>query len=369
MSEAKKLLKYNLQFFAEGSGGEKTEKATPKKREQAKKEGQVVKSIEVNTAILLIALFTTIKWIIPLLTEDFITLFRETYQLFDSNLKEFSISTVSRLLSNTLYTILKLMFPLFLVSVILGLVVNFIQVGFNFTLKPLQPKFNRLNPIQGFKRIFSLRAVFELIKSLIKIIIILLIVYSTIKGREKTLLVLYDMTIIQIIQWVGNLAIEIGIKIGMFFIFIAAADYLYQKYKHEKELKMTKQEIKEEYKMTEGNPEIKSKIRQKMREISLRRMIQELPKADVIITNPTHFSVAIQYDKNVALAPIVIAKGTDFLAARIKEKAKEHNIKIIENKQLARTLYYTVDIGDEIPPQLYQAVAEILAMIFSLKEK
>jgi len=168
---------------------------------------------------------------------------------------------------------------------------------------------------------------------------------------------------------IGNIVLDIGIKIAMYFIIIAVLDYAYTRYKHEKNLKMSKQEVKEERKMADGNPEIKAKIRQRMREAAMRRMMQDLPKADVIITNPTHFAVAVQYDEIGASAPLVLAKGADLMAARIKEKAKENEIEIVENKPLARALYYTVEIGDEIPPELYQAVAEVLAFVFSLKNR
>ena len=363
------LLRYNLQYFAEGSGGEKTEKPSSRKREKAREEGQVVKSIEMNTAILLIAMFVTIKWIIPNLTTNFIKLFRDIYGRFEIVSGEFTIKLASEIINDIIIIILKLLLPIFSVAVLIGLVINFLQVGFKITLKSLQPKFNKLNPIQGFKRIISMQSIFELIKALIKISLVFVIAYSTIKGKEKTLLVLYDMSLNQIIQWIGSFTIEIGIKIGEFFIIIAVIDYIYQFLKHEKDLKMTKQEVKEEYKMSEGNPEIKSKIRQKMREVSMRRMMQDLPKADVIITNPTHFAVAICYDSKIAPAPIVIAKGVDHLAFRIKEKAIEYNIEIIENKPLARNLYYNVDVGEEIPAELYQAVAEVLAIVYNLKNR
>ncbi|MFP4697264.1 MAG: flagellar biosynthesis protein FlhB [Eubacteriales bacterium] len=362
------MIKYNLQYFADGPGGEKTEKPTARKREKAREEGQVVKSIEINTAFLLITLFMTIKLIIPSFNNNMTNLFNDIYSKFDLSEDTVSIEMMAGLLSEVILTMIKILAPIFIVVMVLGLFLNFLQVGFKITLKPLKPKLNRISPIQGFKRLFSLRAIFELIKSLFKIGIILVIVYFSIKDKEDILFAFYDMNLIQIIGWIGDLAIGIGLKIGVFFIFIAIADYLFQKYKQQKELKMTKQEVKDEHKMIDGNPEIKSKIRQKMREVSLRRMMQDLPKADVIITNPTHFAVAVQYDTSISSAPLIIAKGTDFLAARIKEKATEYEIEIVENKPLARTLYYTVDIGEEIPSELYQTVAEVLAFVYKLKQ-
>ena len=165
----------------------------------------------------------------------------------------------------------------------------------------------------------------------------------------------------------GNIIIEFGIEISIIFIVIGIVDYIFQKWKFGEDMKMTKQEVKDEYKNTEGNPEIKGRIRQKMREASQRRMMQDVPKADVVITNPTHFAVAIKYDAEVSKAPIVVAKGEDYLAQKIKEVAREHNVEIVENKPLARMLYHNVDIGAEIPPELYQAVAEVLAMVYHMK--
>ncbi|TCK97908.1 flagellar biosynthetic protein FlhB [Natranaerovirga hydrolytica] len=361
-------LNYNLQFFAESPTGEKTEKPTPRKREKSREEGQAVKSMEVNTAFLLIALFATIYFVAPIWTQSFIDLFNDTYRMFDISGNDLSVNFVSEFMKDIMWIMLGILTPVLIVVVIVGLLVNYLQVGFRITPKALKPKFNKISPIQGFKRIFSLKSIFELVKSILKISIILTIVYVTLSGREKALLSLYDMNLNQIILWIGTLAIEIGLKVGGFFIFIALADYIYQKLKHEKDLKMTKQEVKDEHKMTEGNPEIKSKIRQKMKEVSMKRMMQDLPKADVIITNPTHFAVAIQYEQNSLKAPFVIAKGTDFMAKKIREKAKENDIEMVENKPLARTLYYTVEIGDEIPEELYQAVAEILAFVYTLKQ-
>jgi flagellar biosynthetic protein FlhB len=190
-----------------------------------------------------------------------------------------------------------------------------------------------------------------------------------IKKEINSIQLLLNMEVLQAIAYVGNLIIDIGLMVGMYFLFLALADFVYQKFDLKKNLKMTKQEVKEEYKNSEGNPEIKGKIKQRMREASMRRMMADIPKADVIITNPTHFAVAIRYDKDKAVAPTVIAKGADYLAQRIKEVARDNNVEIIENKYLARTLYATVDIGREIPEELYQAVAEVLAFVYNLKNK
>ena len=213
------------------------------------------------------------------------------------------------------------------------------------------------------------RQLFELVKSILKIVIIIYIAYTSIKDNANDLFALYDLGLNQAVALVGTLIINTGIKISIVYLVIGLADFIYQKHKFNEDMKMTKQELKDEYKNTEGNPEIKGRQRQRMREASQRRMMQDVPKADVVITNPTHLAVAIKYDAEVSRAPIVIAKGEDYLAQKIREKAKENHIEIVENKPLARMLYANVDIGAEIPPELYQAVAEILAMVYNMRNR
>jgi flagellar biosynthetic protein FlhB len=364
-SESCPLLYFNLQFFADKDS--KTEKPTPRKRSKAREEGQVAKSIEINTAFLLIFMFSALKIFAPFIYKRLTSIFNNTYMLFPQLDNIFNIPSMLKFASHIFGQILIITAPLFAVSMIVGLSVNFVQVGWHPTLKPLKPNFSRLNPIKGFSRLFSKQALIELLKSIGKVSIITAIIYNSIVDEMKNILILMDMELMQFIIYVGRLAVNIGLRVGVFFLFIAAADYFFQRYEHEQNLKMTKEEVKEEYKMTEGNPQIKGKIRQKMREVSMRRMMKDMQKADVIITNPTHYAVAIQYDSNIHSAPIVLAKGIDYLAMRIKNIAKENNIEIVENKALARTLYQTVDIGEEIPPELYQAVAEVLAFVYSLK--
>lgn len=362
------VIPYNLQFFANSDSGEKTEKATPKKREKAREEGQVAKSMEVTTSLMLVIMFSAIKLLTPYIFDKTHSLYIYIYQNLNVAVNEFSIQFVGQILKHMLLSILEILAPFFGIVVLIGLLGNFIQVGWKPSLKTMKPKFNKLNPLQGFKRLFSLRSVMELIKSLLKITIIIAIVYMSVNGKEGFILYVYDLTLLEAFKLMTNIALDIGIKVGAFFIIVAVIDYIYQKFSLEKQLKMTKQEVKQEHKETEGNPEIKSKIRQKMREAAMRRMMQDLPSADVIITNPTHFAVAIKYDSIESLAPIVIAKGVDVLAAKIKSVAKDHDIEIVENRPLARTLYYTVELGEEIPPELYQTVAEVLAFVYNLKK-
>lgn len=360
------LITYNLQLFAQsGPGGEKTEKPTPKKRSKAREEGQVAKSTEITTAFIFIIVFSALKALGPRLVSDLTQFTKDIFSLF--SIKELDIAYATGLMRHVFITTLGFIAPILLISFGIGFVSNFLQVGWKPTTKPLAIKLGNLNPIQGFKKIFSMKSLIELLKAILKIGIILALVYSTLRDYEEMILVIYDIPVLDAYAFIVNLCFDLGIKIGLFFLIIATIDYIYQRVSLTNKLKMTKQEIKDEYKQSEGNPEIRSKIKQKMREASMRRMMQDLPKADVIITNPTHFAVAISYDENNQGAPVVLAKGADLIAAKIKEAAKEYRIEIVENKVLARTLFYTVDIGSEIPPDLYQAVAEILAFVYSLK--
>ena len=221
-----------------------------------------------------------------------------------------------------------------------------------------------MNPINGFKKLFSTQALFELIKSIVKIFVILFVAYRTLEGDKDKLLLLYDIPFTEAIAYIGSVAVNVGFTISITYLLIALADFVYQKHKFNEDMKMTKQEVKDEYKNIEGNPEIKGKQKQRMREASMRRMMSDLKEADVVITNPTHLAVALRYDPDRGdKAPVVVAKGEDFLAQKIKDQAKEYNIEIVENKPLARMLYANVDLGAQIPRELYQAVAEVLASL------
>ncbi len=368
------MLIYNLQFFAkEGMGGEKTEPATAKKLQDARKEGQVAKSKEIGNGLGLLTFFFVLKVFVGSIGTNLMEVFSLIYERIPDYLTlsngKLEVSDMTLLLQTVLIEMLGILFPIFAIGALVALVVELAQVKWEPTGKPLKPKFNRMNPISGFKRIISGQSLAELIKSIARILLVVYVVYTSIKDELPTLLILYDMPLTQALVLIGNLTIDLGIKISAIYMIIAAGDYIYQKWKFNNDQKMTKQEVKEEYKNAEGNPEVKGKIRQKMREVSQRRMMQNLPKADVVITNPTHFAVALQYDLEVASAPIVLAKGQDFLAQRIKEVAKENKIEIVENKPLARMLYANVEVGEQIPEEMYQAVAEILSVIYHMQNR
>lgn len=362
----------DLQWFAkDGPGGEKTEPATAKKLKDAREEGKVAKSKELTSAFDLIVLFLVLKIFVSFVGERLVGAFTYAYTMIPDfvriNAKDVTGQAVSTVVMNCLLQILIVCVPFFAFSLVITVVVSIYQVGWKVTAKPMMPKLDKFNPVNGFKRMLSADSVFELVKAILKIALIAYIAYTCIKDEANNLFILYEIPLMQAVLLVGNIIINTGLKISIAYLVVGIADYIYNRHKFNEDMKMTKQEVKDEYKNTEGNPEIKGRQRQKMREVSQRRMMQDVPKADVVITNPTHYAVAIQYDAEKARAPIVLAKGEDFLAQKIKELARENHVEIVENKPLARMLYANVDIGQEIPPELYQAVAEVLAMVYNMK--
>lgn len=368
------ILEYNLQFFAkEGMGGEKTEPATTKKLSDARKEGQVAKSKEIANGLGILALFLVLKLWVGNMGNQFLNVFSNIYSMIPDTVT-FWHGYMPENDTNLIFRYMMLqaviiMAPILLVGVLVAFLSDVAQVGWKPTAKPMKPKFNKLNPLSGFKRIFSANSLVELLKALAKIGLVIYICYSYLKDKWNLLFLLYDMPLMQALSLAAQIVTDLGIRIAAVYMIIALADFAYQKVKFSRDMRMTKQEIKEEYKQQEGDPQIKGKIRQRMREASQRRMMQDLPRADVVITNPTHYAVAIKYDPDVADAPLVIAKGEDYLAARIKEIARENKIEIVENKPLARMLYANVDVGQAVPPELYQAVAEVLAFVYHLQGK
>lgn len=357
----------NLQFFA--GEGEKTEKATPKRKQDARKKGQVLHSREISSALTLLILFLSIKLLGNYMYQEFIAFFRLCTDDLANSLDSSSVNELLRLLGIVLVQLLKLVGPLFGIAVVVGFVASYAQVGSLFTMETLKPKLSNLNPFNGIKRIFSIRGLVELVKALLKITVVGIVAWQSLRAEENNIIKLMDLDLVSSAGYILSTAIDIAIKICVIMVVIGVLDYGYQWWQYEKDLKMTKQEVKEEYKEMEGNPEIKQKIKQKQREMSMRRMLAEVPKADVVITNPTHFAIAIRYDPEKAPAPIVIAKGQDYLAQRIRDVAKANGVEIVENKPLAQALYKAVEIGRQVPPELYQAVAEILAFVYQLKGK
>ena len=368
------ILELNLQFFAaDGPGGEKTEEPTQKKKDDTRKEGKVPKSKELSNAVDLIALFVILRFWIGTMGSRFKGIFEEIYGKFPDYTTYWGGNIIAKdydvLFKGVIVDMLILVLPFFAAGVVLAVVINMLQFRFKIATKPLQPKFSKLNPISGFKRMFSADKLMELLKSIAKIFIIGIVVYTTVKDEWRYLFQIYSMSFYQALALIYDIVVDMGLKISLVYLILAFIDLIYQRRKFNKDIKMTKQEVKDEYKNTEGDPQIKGKIRSKMREASQRRMMQDVPKADVVITNPTHYAVAVRYNPSEAPAPVVLAKGADYIAQKIKEIARENNVEIVENKPLARMLYANVDIGQEVPPELYQAVAEVLAMVYKLQGK
>lgn len=367
-------LEYNLQFFAkDGPGGEKTEEPTSKKLEDARKKGQVAKSRELVSAVSLLVCFVMLKMLIGFLNTGFQETFHSVYN-FIPEVGQTAAGNAGvdvlmhQMVGLVLKRVLILLAPFLIVSFFIAFVMNMVQFKWKVSREPLKPKFNKFNPVSGMKKIISKDSLMELFKSILKIGLVIWIIWGDLEDVVATILPLYGYDLLSGLGIIGNLALNIAIKIAAFYLVIGFADLLYQKRKFKNEMKMTKQEVKDEYKNSEGDPAVKGKIRSKMREASQRRMMQDVPTADVVITNPTHLAVALSYENNSGKAPVVVAKGEDFLAKKIRDLAKENHVEIVENKPLARMLYYNVDIGQEIPPELYQAVAEVLAFVYNLRQ-
>ncbi len=364
------LLRYDLQLFANDEGGEKTEEPTAKKIEDSRKEGQVAKSKEITSAFTLLVFFLCMRMFMGFIGERLVGAFPYFWSKIDEILAgEFDDVRVWQILLDAIQYMAVIILPFALIAFVVAFLTQRVQITWKVTSKPMQPKLNKLNPISGFKRMFSKQSLFELVLSIFKIVVFTAVAYSVVKDNVGIFVTSYDLTIQDCLSILFDLVMDLGIKISMVYIVLALADWIFQRWKHKQDLKMTKQEVKDEYKNQEGDPKVKSQQRQRMQQAARRRMMQSVPEADVVITNPTHFAVALKYDNTVSMAPVVVAKGADYLAFKIRDLAKEHDVEIVEDKPLARMLYANVEVGSEIPPELYQAVAEVLAYVYKLKDK
>lgn len=353
----------------DGGTGERTEQATPKKKEDARERGQVLKSNELVMTGCLLIMFVALRALMPLIAENLMN-FTKTYLSGQKMTAE--VLTTQRMMvvgNDMILGFLNIMLPILVVAVLAAILVNVVQVGFLFSTKAMQPKMERLNVLEGFKRLFSTRALFELAKAVLKVVVIGYIIYSQVSSNLVVFPAMMRDNYVGAIQKIAEMVFDAALQICMVLAIIAAVDYMYQRWRYEKDLRMSKYEIKMEMKSQEGDPQIKGKIKQKQREMSMMRMMQGVPDADVVITNPTHYAVALKYDESKGDAPMVIAKGKERVAQKIKEVAKENNVEIVEDRELARGIYAYCNIGDFIPVEMYQAVAEILAQIFRAKNK
>lgn len=349
----------------EGGYQEKTEKATPKRRAEARKKGQVAQSRDISSvAVLFCALgffFITGSWMFWRLSDVMRGIFQNigTLDLQGSSAQAFFLEISEK--------VFEVLMPLMLIILIAGIAANVLQFGFMFTVESLSFKLSKLNPVSGIKRLFSLKSLVELLKSLFKIVVVAGIAYLTMKGEIENIPSLINISVGEILSYLGEISFKICFFTCLALVFLAALDYAYQRWEYEKQLKMTKQEVRDELKQTEGDPAIKARIRNVQREMAQRRMMEEVPGADVVITNPTSLAIALKYDTQIMMAPRVVAKGAGVIAENIKKIAEENSIPIVEDKPLAQTLFKAVEIGEYIPVELYRAVAEILAYVYRLK--
>lgn len=354
-------LPLDLQLFA----GEKTEKATPKKRQEARRKGQVAKSMELPSALILFGVVLLLFGYGSIMRNKIEKMFTSTF--YDYIKMDMTMDNVTVLFGQLIFEYFILLAPIFGLALVMAVLASYSQIGFLLTMEPLKMSFSKLDPIKGIANLFKLRALVELLKSILKLSVIGLVVFFTIWNARAELLEMGRWPIIHTFSYTARLILILAVEIAVILLILALFDYMYQKYEYEKNLRMSKDEVKQEYKNTEGDPLIKGKIREKQRRMALQRMMQDVPNADVVITNPTHFAIAIKYDPNKADAPIVLAKGMDYIALKIRQVAEEHGIVRMENKPLARALYDQAEIGQTIPADLFQAVAEVLAYVYKLK--
>lgn len=347
---------------------ERTEPATPKRREDARKKGQVAKSVEVNSSAIILISILFFFFAGTYMVEKMSLYSRLIFENINSivvnsdNLQDY--------LEVAATGFLKVIFPFIVTIMMIGLAINFLQIGPLFSFEPLKPKFSKINPLSGMKRVlFSRKAVVELVKSILKIVSVGIIAYYSIKAQIEDNILLIDQSPLQIFGYAGNAAFSLGLKIMLALVLISILDFIFQKFDFERSIRMTKQEIKDEMKQMEGDPNVKARIRSIQREMSRRRMMDAVPEADFVITNPVEIAVALKYDPGDMEAPRVLAKGRKKVAIKIRELAIENDIPIVEDKPLAWALFRAVEVGDFIPDDLFQAVAEVLAYVYKLRNK
>lgn len=354
---------FDLQLFA----GEKTEPATEKRRQEAVERGNIAKSQDLSSVIVLLTGFLMLRFYGPQMFGMCGDYMRYTFsQAIFSSL---TLPDTLVLLNQFIIITLRILTPFMAAIMFCSIASNIIQTGFLFRFDPLMPDIDRLNPISGIQNIFSWKMVAELVKSILKILIVGYIPYSTIRENIPMLVRFIQLEPVPAVIILLKTAFVMAIKIILILLFLALADWAFQKWRHEENIKMSKDEIKDEYKQREGDPRVKQKIREKQRQASTRRMMEEVPKATVVVTNPTHIACALRYNPDNDNAPILVAMGTGLIARKIKEIAAENNVPIIENKPLARQLHKMLEVGDEIPSDLYNAVVEILAQVYRMKNR
>ena len=349
------------------AGEEKTEKATPKKRKDQRKEGNVLQSKEIGIAASVLGIFAAMRLLLGFISEN---IFSYTGSVFEELGSTYvTTDNIMTIWVDVITVVGITVGPVCLIAIFLGIFPTFAQSRGLFTMKALKPMFSRLNPLSGIKKLFSLQSIVGILKGLIEVIIISVVIYNEIRDRLPKFVMLIDTGVAAGVTYALVTIFDLVLLICIMLVFVAAADFLFQWWQFEKKLKMSKQEVKEEFKQMEGDPQIKSKIKQRQQQMATQRMMHDVPKADVVVRNPTHFAVALKYDQDKNNAPQVLAKGKDLIALRIVQIAEENDVMTIANLPLARSLYSMVDVGREIPAELYNAVAEVLTVVYREKHK
>ncbi|MGN1107755.1 MAG: flagellar biosynthesis protein FlhB [Oscillospiraceae bacterium] len=349
------------------AGEEKTEKATPKKRRDQRKEGNVLQSKEIVTAVSVLGIFTAMRLLLGFIAQTILAFYTQSFEQIGST--QVNTDTIMSIFVDVITVVVITVLPVCLIAMVLGIIPTIAQTKGLFTMKALKPKFSRLNPLSGIKKLFSLQSIVGILKGLIEVVIIAVVIYNEISARLPKFVALMNAGVMQGITYAALTIYDMVMLICIMLVFVAAADFLFQWWQFEKKLKMSKQEVKEEFKQMEGDPQIKSKIKQRQQQMAAQRMMHDVPTADVVVRNPTHYAVALKYDQDKNNAPQVVAKGKDYLAQRIVAIAEENDVMTIEDPPLARSLYSMVDVGREIPAELYNAVAEVLTVVYREKHK
>lgn len=347
--------------------GDKTEPATPRRRAEARQHGQVARSADLNAAVLLLGAVLSLSWFGPRLAASLIKAMQEYLTVTDASAA--GRVDVSRTVISVAMTVLGAAGPVLGAVLVVGVLANLLQTGFLFTTHPLEPRLDRLNPVNGFKRLFSTRTFVHLLMNLLKLTAVCAVAYTTVKDRLDDVFLAIAIGGWHQVAVLGTVLYDVALRLGLVLLVLAILDYAWQRYKHERDLRMSKEEIKEEMRRMEGDPVVKHRRRRMQFAVALQRIKKAVPKADVVVTNPTEYAVAVQYDAEEMRAPKVVAKGQGYLAQKIREIAVASGVPIVERKALAQALYKTVEVGQEIPEKFYQAVAEILAYVYELSGK
>jgi flagellar biosynthesis protein FlhB len=349
-------------------GGEKTEEPTPHRLREAREKGQISKSKEITTALLLVSSYMIFRYTGAFVWQQLVTMANGIFVLIPASF-DFSLDFVVTLMVIAARGFFFAVLPLFAMGFMVAIIAEALQTGFVSSMDPLTPKVERINPLEGFKRMFSMTGMVELLKSIIKIAIVFWITFRALMEELPKVLTLTDLQPWDAIVIGGDICYKIAMRVGAFYVFIAVLDYFYRRWEYMKNLKMSHQEVKEEYKRLEGDPLVKQRIRDMQRAVAQQRMMGAVPSADVVVTNPTHLAVALQYDAAHMKAPTLLAKGENLVAEKIKQIADDNRVPIIENETLARSIYKSTNIGQEVPFEFYQAVAEVLAFVYKTKQK